>query len=152
MTYIVLTLLSFSLIFIWFLLRKRKRKERLRSLLKVGLKNPYQFEEFAKEYLQEHGFRAVRMTRRSKDFGADIIAKKHGKTVVFQVKMRSSAVEKDVVKELVAAAYIYGASEVGIFTNGEISRGLEKELEVVESVGGFIKKVHVVKNLTLPIS
>ncbi|AJG41683.1 restriction endonuclease [Thermotoga sp. RQ7] len=148
MIYVVLILLSFSLAFIWFFLRRRKRNERLRSLLKTGLKSPYRFEEFAREYLREHGFKKVRVTRKSKDFGADIVAKKRGRTVVFQVKLRSSAVEKSVVKELVAAAYIYGAVEVGVFTNGEISQSLEKELELLESAGGFIKKVHVVKNIT----
>ena len=148
MIYVVLILLSISLVLIWFFLRRRKRNERLRSLLKTGLKNPYRFEEFAREYLREHGFKKVRVTRKSKDFGADIVAKKRGRTVVFQVKLRSSAVEKRVVKELVAAAYIYGAVEVGVFTNGEISQSLEKELELLESAGGFIKKVHVVKNIT----
>lgn len=146
MIYVILSLLSFSLLV--FLVRwRRRRKKDLRDLLEVGLKNPYQFEEFAKEYLKEHGFRSVRTTRKSKDFGADIVAKRRGSTVVFQVKRRNSTVEKEVVKELVAAAYIYGATEVGIFTNSELSSGLKKELEELKRSGGFIKKVHVIKNI-----
>jgi len=146
MIYVILSLLSFSLLV--FLVRwRRRRKKDLRDLLEVGLKNPYQFEEFAKEYLKEHGFRSVRTTRKSKDFGADIVAKRRGSTVVFQVKRRNSTVEKEVVKELVAAAYIYGATEVGIFTNNELSNSLKEELDGLKRSGGFIKKVHVIKNI-----
>lgn len=147
MIYIILSLLSFSLLVLFLRWGKKRRKQDLRNLLEAGLKNPYRFEEFAREYLKEHGFRSVRTTRKSKDFGADIVAKRRGSTVVFQVKRRNSTVEKEVVKELVAAAYIYGATEVGIFTNSELSTGLKKELEELKRSGGFIKRVHVIKNI-----
>ncbi|PLV59735.1 restriction endonuclease [Thermotoga sp. KOL6] len=149
MKYLILSLLLFSFILWIWLSKSKKKKERLKDLLRKGLKNPYQFEMFAREYLRENGFKSVKTTRKSKDFGADIVAKRHGRTVVFQVKMRSSVVEKSVVKELIAAAYIYGATEVGIFTNTEISKGLERELKNLEVLKGFIKRVHIVKNVTL---
>jgi len=133
-------LLALSL---FFSLRKYRKRRKIKLLYKKSLKDPYDFESFACHYLREKGFKDVRLTRKSKDFGADVLGRKGRRLFVFQVKRWNHPVGKEIVKELIMAAYVYGAEGVGVFTNNSVSRGLWEELEKLKGKG-FIKEVIVV--------
>lgn len=81
-----------------------------------------EYEHYCAKYLMQHGFRSVRVTPASSDFGGDIIATdKHGDTWVFQCKKYSGKVSNTAVQEAVAAKAHYGAKKAAVITNSELT-------------------------------
>ena len=50
--------------------------------------NGYEFEEYAARYLKRNGYSKITVTKASRDFGVDLIAKKHRTTYAVQCKSR----------------------------------------------------------------
>ena len=49
--------------------------------------NGYEFEEYAARYLKRNGYSKITVTKASRDFGVDLIAKKHRTTYAVQCKL-----------------------------------------------------------------
>lgn len=82
-----------------------------------------EYEHFCAKYLIQKGFKSVRVTPGSNDFGGDIIATdKHGDTWVFQCKKYSGKVSNTAVQEAVAAKAHYGAKKAAVITNSELTK------------------------------
>ena len=77
----------------------------------------YQFETFVAELLQRNGFSEVQVTPKSKDFGADILAKKDAVVYVIQCKFYSSPVGIEAVQQVYGAKVHYGAHVPAVVTN-----------------------------------
>lgn len=82
-----------------------------------------EYEHYCAKYLMQNGFRSVRVTPASSDFGGDIIATdKNGDTWVFQCKKYSGKVSNSAVQEAVAAKAHYGAKKAAVITNSELTK------------------------------
>ena len=81
---------------------------------------PIAFEYFIRDVLRGNGYQAE-TTPSTKDFGADVIAKKDGEVLAVQVKHRNSSdwsVSNDAVQQVVASMAIYKANRSMVITNG----------------------------------
>lgn len=81
---------------------------------------PIAFEYFIRDLLRANGYQA-KTTPSTKDFGADVIAKKGQEVLAVQVKHRNSSdwsVSNDAVQQAVASMAIYKADRSMVITNG----------------------------------
>lgn len=88
------------------------------------IKDGYRYEQWCKWYLRMHGYHFVRLTKKSGDFGADIVCRSPIlliKTVV-QCKHYNHAVGVDAVQQIVAAKYPYHAHRAIVMTNSTYTR------------------------------
>lgn len=82
--------------------------------------NPDAFEYFVADLFTELGYK-TKVTRKYKDFGGDVVAKKGNDTTIIQVKHRDSSdwqVSNDAVQQAVAAMPVYKANLSMVVTNG----------------------------------
>ena len=61
--------------------------------------NGYEFEEYAARYLKRNGYSKITVTKASRDFGVDLIAKKHRTTYAVQCKLYQGKVGNSAVQE-----------------------------------------------------
>ena len=73
------------------------------------------FETLISKNLQENGF-DVRGTPATGDQGADLIAKKDGRTIIIQAKRYQGAVGNKAVQEVIGAVHFYGGDEGWVIT------------------------------------
>lgn len=119
---IILKLL-FVFIIVWCLLwylRMRNRAKLRAALLDAGTANPMQltpeqYEQFCATLLTNNGWNA-RLTRRTGDFGADIIAEKAGQKLAIQCKQWSKSVGVKAVQEAHKAISYYRANQAIVVT------------------------------------
>ncbi|AEH50952.1 restriction endonuclease [Pseudothermotoga thermarum] len=129
----------FGLILIATYLARKKRIKNFRKKLEKGLNNGWEFEKFVAELFKKCGYK-VTTTKGTHDFGADIIVQKRGSMVVLQAKYLSSTPSTTALDEALAAAMIYGATEIGLVTNTQLSDSLKEYARKIEETT-FIKKV-----------
>ena len=82
--------------------------------------DPIAFKYFIRDLFRASGYRAKIMPK-TKDFGADVIAKKGKEILAIQVKHRNSSdwsVSNDAVQQVVAAMANYKANRSMVITNG----------------------------------
>lgn len=82
--------------------------------------DPIAFEYFIRDLFRANGYKAI-TTPTTKDFGADVIAKKGKEVMVIQVKHRNSSdwsVSNDAVQQVVATMGNYKANLSMVITNG----------------------------------
>jgi restriction system protein len=107
------------LIILWYL-RIQKRAKLRAALLAAGTENPMQltpeqYEQFCATILLNNGWNA-RLTKKSGDFGADIIADKADHKLVIQCKQWSKSVGIKAVQEVHAALTHYSGSQAIVVT------------------------------------
>lgn len=85
----------------------------------VELKNlsGVEFEIWISKLLKENGFADVRGTPATGDQGADLIAKKDGKTIIIQAKRYQGTVGNKAVQEVISAVQFYRGDEGWVITN-----------------------------------
>ena len=81
-----------------------------------------EFESYVARILKERGYEDVRGTPTTGDQGADLIAKKEGRTIVIQVKRYQGSVGNRAVQEVVAAVNFYAAHEGWVITNATFTQ------------------------------
>lgn len=92
-----------------------------------------EYEHFCARYLLAQGFRQVKVTPPSGDFGADIVGVgPQGDKWVFQCKYYQSKIGNSPIQEIVAARPHYGAAKAGVVTN---SRFTDKARQLVRENG-----------------
>lgn len=111
-----------------YLLRKSNLESEFRSYheSREGQTNPpdfadlsgIDFETYLAKLLSEHGFEDIRGTSATGDQGADLIAKRNGKTIVIQAKRYQGSVGNRAVQEVAGAIKFYGADEGWVITSG----------------------------------
>lgn len=94
----------------------------------------YEFEEYIAKILRANGYKDVQVTKKSGDFGADIIAEKDAIKYVFQCKYYSSQVGIEAIQQVYAAKTFYNAHVSIAVTNSVFTKAakvLAEELNVV---------------------
>lgn len=81
-----------------------------------------EFENYVADLLRNNGFEKVLGTPTTGDQGADLIAKRNGKTIVIQVKRYSSAVGNKAVQEVAGAINFYCGDEGWVITNSSFTK------------------------------
>jgi HJR/Mrr/RecB family endonuclease len=81
-----------------------------------------EFESFLVRVLTENGFSDIRGTPATGDQGADLIAKKDGKTIIIQAKRHDAAVGNKAVQEVTAAVRFYSGDEGWVITNSSFTK------------------------------
>ncbi|MDP1418567.1 restriction endonuclease [Peribacillus simplex] len=100
---------------------KKRRKEWERKIRHSGIyevdrMKGSEFEVFLKFLLESHGYQA-QVTKTSGDYGADLVLRSPGKTIVVQAKRYSKKVGLKAVQEIVSAKSYYKADECWVITN-----------------------------------
>ena len=81
-----------------------------------------EFEVYVSGLLIQLGFTDVRSTPATNDQGADLLAKKEGRTVVIQAKRYASPVGNSAVQEVVSALHFYSGDEGWVVTNSTFTQ------------------------------
>jgi len=99
------------------LLWAHKKKIYLRAdLKKVDSMSGEEFEYFLKAHLEKQGYRAD-TTKRSHDYGCDLILRKNGSLLVLQAKRNQSNIGIKAVQEILGAKNYYRADKAIVATN-----------------------------------
>src|SRR3989338_5320747 len=85
--------------------------------VKVDGLSGVEFEIWISKLLKENGFADVRGTPATGDQGADLIAKKDGKTIIIQAKRYQGTVGNKAVQEVISAVGFYGGDEGWVVTS-----------------------------------
>lgn len=96
----------------------QKREERLRrsGIHEVDKMEGNQFEHYLAQLFRSQGFKA-NVTKSAGDYGADLVIKKDGISIVVQAKRYKGKVGIKAVQEIVAAVDHYKANEAWVVTN-----------------------------------
>jgi hypothetical protein len=86
------------------------------------------FEIYLIKMLKQYGFLEIRGTPSTGDQGADLIAKKNGKTIIIQAKRYEGPVGNKAVQEVASAVSYYGGDEGWVMTNSTYKEPLENWL------------------------
>ena len=80
------------------------------------------FEVYCGKLLLANGYRDVRQTKASNDYGADLIATgPNGERWIFQCKRYTGVIDNSAVQEVVTAKAHYKATMAGIMTNSKLT-------------------------------
>ena len=82
-----------------------------------------QFEEYCARYLRKYGFRRITVTRATGDQGADILARRHGRTYAIQCKLYQKPVGNSAVQEACAGKQYYDCDKGMVMTNSTFTKG-----------------------------
>lgn len=85
-----------------------------------------EFEVYLSKLLSENGFTDIKGTPATGDQGADLIAKRNGKTIIVQAKRYDGAVGNKAVQEVASAVGFYGADEGWVITNSFFTKSAKE--------------------------
>lgn len=100
---------------------KRKKTENLRAVDCSGMSG-VEFEAHVSRILGQRGFTDIRSTPATNDQGADLLAKKDGRTIVIQTKRYSCPVGNNAVQEVISALKFYSGDEGWVVTNSTFTQ------------------------------
>lgn len=75
------------------------------------------FEEYVKEVLKRNGYKHIHLTKHSRDYGVDILAKYRGESYAIQCKFYSQPVGVAAVQQAYAGCCYYGYDHPVVVTN-----------------------------------
>ena len=84
--------------------------------------NGKDYEKMAAGYLRSHGFRHVKITGRSADYGVDIVAAKHRHRYAVQCKFYSKPVGVAAVQQVVGGMAYYNCDKAMVITNNTFTK------------------------------
>lgn len=84
------------------------------------------FELYVSGLLSQLGFADIRSTPATNDQGADLLAKKEGRTVIIQAKRYAGPVGNSAVQEVVGALHFYSGDEGWVVTNSTFTRSAKE--------------------------
>jgi restriction system protein len=103
----------------------KKRKKKLfyinSGIKTVDMMKGIEFESFLLAHFEKLGYK-VKLTKKSNDYGADLLLRKKGRIIVVQAKRYSKKVGIKAVQELVASLKYYKASEGIVITNNYFTK------------------------------
>lgn len=127
---IVLIVVLFPIVLICLIANARKswlRKKQTRHLIEIFDESQIdslsgiEFEGLLKDIFEKQGYES-KLTKKSHDYGADLVLKKSGKISLVQAKCYGSNVGIKAVQEIVAAKAHYKASDLFVATNRYFSK------------------------------
>lgn len=80
------------------------------------------FEDYVKEILKKNGYKKVRLTKQSGDYGVDILAEYKGVSYAFQCKLYAKPVGVAAIQQAYAGCEHYGCDEAVVVTNSTFTR------------------------------
>lgn len=97
---------------------ERERINRLKqsNISEIDNMTGTEFEEFIAEILSDLGYTS-KLTRKSGDFGVDLIVHKNGESFIVQTKRYSQKVSVSAIQEITAAQNFYGIYNACVITN-----------------------------------
>jgi hypothetical protein len=98
----------------------QQQKERRADSFNVHGMSGVEFEMWLAKVLREKGFE-VQGTSATGDQGADLIAKKDGRTIIIQAKRYQGTVGNKAVQEVISALAYYGGDEGWVVTNASFT-------------------------------
>ena len=109
--------------------------------------NPYKFEEFIGKLFEEMGYK-IEVTRKTGDYGVDVVARKHAETIVIQVKRWRNPVPPKEVNALLGSMVNYRATKAIFVTTSSFTknarqiadRNPELELWDMEKLRGKVRE------------
>ena len=111
--------------------KANKTKVAVFNMSQIDLLSGEEFEKVLKQIFEHLGY-SVSLTRRSCDFGADLVVKKGKTKSLVQAKCYSKTVGVKAVQEVVGAMIHYGAKDAVVATNNYFS----KEAQILASENG----------------
>lgn len=81
-----------------------------------------EFEEYVQMILKRNGYKNVQLTKRSGDYGVDILAKKRKETYAFQCKCYNKPVGVAAVQQAYAGCDYYGCDKAVVVTNNTFTK------------------------------
>ena len=126
---IVLRIVLFPLVLAYFcaeLINQRKNKYKIAvfNMSQIDSLSGTDFENFLCELFEKLGY-SVKTTKKSHDYGADLLISKNGKLAIVQAKCYSKAVGIKAVQEIVGAKQHYKAEDAFVATNNYFSKDAE---------------------------
>lgn len=106
---------------VWWLIRQFFRLMGVEGWALVSTGEEY--EAFIAGYLHRQGFRKIRHTGRTGDFGVDFVAEKGLHTYAIQCKYYSSPVDGSAIQQVVAGMPCYGCDAALVITNSTLTPG-----------------------------
>ncbi len=88
-----------------------------------------EYEHAVADYLSEHGYKNVSVTKGSGDYGVDIIAHKGKRKYAVQCKYYSNPVGLAAVQEAVAGKAMYGCTDAMVVTNSTFTSAAQNLAE-----------------------
>ncbi|MCR4874726.1 MAG: restriction endonuclease [Clostridia bacterium] len=126
--FLVILLVSLILYYIW---KNTKRDKQLmeqeinrqKQMESIGFNNvdnmsPYEFEEWIACLMRSYGYNAY-TTKKSQDFGVDIIAESGPTKIAIQAKKYSGAVGVEAVQQIASGKQFYDCTEAWIMTTSQ---------------------------------
>ena len=125
---IVLRIILLPVVLVWLICQKNKRKNRrndlsvkIYSLAQIDSLSGSEFEKLLKIIFEKQGYE-VDLTKKSHDYGADLILKKKNKLSIVQAKCYDKNVGIKAVQEVIAAKTHYFAQDMFVATNRYFSK------------------------------
>ncbi len=108
----------------------KKDKVKIYNISQINSLSGEEFERYLKLLFEKMGY-LVSLTKKSKDFGVDLILEKNGKKTIIQAKCYSRTVGVSAVQEIISARNHYNIFDAIVVTNQTFSK--EAELLAEES-------------------
>jgi len=104
-------------------------------------RNGYDYEYTAAAYLKNNGYKNVKVTKSSGDYGVDVLAEKHGHKYAVQCKYYSKPVSVGAVQEVVAGMAMYNCDRGIVITNNTFTKPAENlaeknGIELIPNIAG----------------
>lgn len=109
--------------------RKRKKSKKTFAIDEIDAMDGIDFEEYTAELLRRMGYKNVRVTQASGDFGVDVTAKLNDETWVFQCKRYTGNLGVKAVQEVFAGAAKNRADKAVVITNSYFTDAAEELAE-----------------------
>ena len=112
-------------------LRKRKKKqEYLHSNIRhIDTMPGVDFEEYVKAHFERLGYK-VSLTKKSNDYGADLVMEKDGRRSVVQAKRHKEKIGNKAIQEVLGAKGYYKADKCLVITNSYFTRNAKRLADV----------------------
>ncbi len=88
------------------------------------------FEKYCRSWFYRHGYYHIRMTKKSKDYGADLVMRKGLHKIVVQAKRYDRNIGIYAIQQAMAAKAYYDASKAIVITNQYFTPSAKKLAEV----------------------
>ena len=125
---VILRFLLFPFVLIWLIKRSFKYKESkiidgidIFNISQIDSLNGEEFENLLKTIFEKQGYE-VMLTKKSHDYGADLVLRKNNITSVVQAKCYGKNIGIKAVQEIISARLHYGADDMFVATNRFFSK------------------------------
>lgn len=125
---VVLRVILLPIIILWIIIRKIKTIKStnasgidIYNLSQIDSLNGEEFEKLLKNIFEKQGYK-VELTKRSHDYGADLVLEKNNKISIVQAKCYGKNIGIKAVQEIISAKRHYNAEEMFVATNRYFSK------------------------------